>query len=74
MTIKFYAVARGFTPGIYNNWQSCKNQVHRFPNNKFKSFERYEDACKYMSLYAPDYKPVELRGPMDKFLKTVDDL
>ena len=41
---KFYVVWVGATPGIYLTWDDCVNQVHGFPNAKFKAFERYEEA------------------------------
>jgi hypothetical protein len=42
--MKYYAVKRGRNPGIYSRWEDCKEQVHGYSNNSFKSFETYDDA------------------------------
>ncbi len=41
---KFYVVWVGVKPGIYLTWDECVNQVHGFPNAKFKAFEKIEEA------------------------------
>ena len=28
MAVKFYAVKKGITTGIFNTWDECKRQVH----------------------------------------------
>ncbi|KAF9591492.1 hypothetical protein IFM89_004546, partial [Coptis chinensis] len=30
-----YAVIRGWQPGIYSHWSSCRNQVHKFAGQDF---------------------------------------
>lgn len=35
---KFYAVAVGKVPGIYNSWSECESQVKGYPGAKFKGF------------------------------------
>lgn len=35
---KYYVVWVGREPGIYNTWEECREQVHKFPNARFKSF------------------------------------
>lgn len=69
---KFYAVARGFIPGIYTCWPDAKKQVYRFHGCKFKSFPSYKDAVQFMQRYAQSYVILQVRGPMDKFLQSVD--
>ncbi len=41
---KYYVVWQGLNPGIYNNWNDCKDQVRGQQNAKFKSFESREAA------------------------------
>ncbi|XP_066595872.1 ribonuclease H1 isoform X2 [Prorops nasuta] len=36
--VDYYAVARGRKPGIYYNWDKCKEQVHGYSNASFKKF------------------------------------
>lgn len=47
--VKFYAVKNGRTPGIYNTWDECKEQVNGYSNAVFKSFETKEDAIAYLN-------------------------
>lgn len=42
---KFYAVKVGRNPGIYTNWDKCKEQVDGFSGAVYKSFKS-EDAAK----------------------------
>jgi ribonuclease HI len=41
---KFYVVWHGHEPGVYNDWDACKQQIKNFPNAKYKSFEKEEEA------------------------------
>jgi len=36
--VKYYAVANGRENGIFYDWDSCKEQVHKFPGAIYKSF------------------------------------
>lgn len=40
----FYAVRRGFKPGVYTSWDECKSQVDKFPAASFKKFASEKDA------------------------------
>ncbi len=44
MKKKYYAVAKGKTPGIYFTWDDCKAQVEHFPGAVYKSFPTMEEA------------------------------
>ena len=48
MAKKFYAVRVGKTPGIYDNWDICKEMVHGFKNAQYKSFSTREEAEAFM--------------------------
>lgn len=41
MTVKrkYYVVWKGRTCGVYEDWETCKNQVWGFENAKYKAFE-----------------------------------
>ena len=41
---KYYVVWQGNTPGIYNNWEECKEQVVGVSAAQYKSFESREEA------------------------------
>ena len=38
--MKYYAVNKGRMPGIYNEWEECKEQVIRFNGAKYKRLSR----------------------------------
>lgn len=41
---KFYVVWQGYTPGVYDNWNDCAEQVKGFPNARYKAFNDRETA------------------------------
>lgn len=41
---KFYVVWEGRSPGIYDNWEDCHEQIDGFPGAKYKSFESQTEA------------------------------
>lgn len=45
---RFYAVKKGRTPGIYHSWPECNKQVKDFRGAKYKRFDTYEEAEKFM--------------------------
>ena len=36
--MKYYVVWVGRKPGIYTEWEECKEQVHKFKGARYKSF------------------------------------
>ena len=46
--IKYYAVRKGITPGIYFSWDDCKKQINKFSGAEFKSFNNISDAEEYI--------------------------
>jgi len=46
---KFYAVAAGRKPGIYEIWEEAKEQITGFPGAVFKGFPTKEDAEAYIA-------------------------
>ena len=41
---KFYVVWRGRTPGVYDSWDDCKQQVEGFGEAAYKAYATLEDA------------------------------
>ena len=33
-----YAVYKGRVPRVYDNWEDCRRQVHRFSDNNYKGY------------------------------------
>ncbi len=46
--LKFYAVKKGKTAGIFDNWADCKASVDRYPNAVYKGFATLAEAKAYM--------------------------
>lgn len=45
---RYYAVARGFHPGIYNSWKKCKQEIDGFGGARFKGFSSLEEAQSFI--------------------------
>lgn len=41
---KFYVVWQGLSPGIYDSWEECEQQVKSFAGARFKAFNTIEEA------------------------------
>ncbi|MCR5654230.1 MAG: ribonuclease H family protein [Lachnospiraceae bacterium] len=52
--MKYYAVAKGLTPGIYTDWDTCKENVHGFPGAVYKSFPSLAEANRFLELNGVD--------------------
>lgn len=53
----FYAVKKGFKPGVYNSWDECKSQVDKFPAASFKKFASEKDAWAFIRGVQPSAVP-----------------
>lgn len=51
MAKKYYAVAKGKTPGIYLTWNDCKAQVDGFSGAVYKGFETVQEAEEFVVKY-----------------------
>ncbi|KAK1692603.1 hypothetical protein QYE76_009300 [Lolium multiflorum] len=40
----YYAVYHGRVPGVYEDWEDCRRQVHRFSGNSYKGYTTLEEA------------------------------
>lgn len=52
---KYYVVWKGRLPGIFENWDECKAQVHGFPDPEYKSFNSIEQAQQAFEGSSKDY-------------------
>ena len=50
---KFYAVARGRKPGIYESWQECSEQVNGFSNGCYQGFPTKQQAEAFLREQQP---------------------
>ena len=51
--MKFYAVRRGRTTGVFDSWETCRKQVFKFPGAEYKAFPTREEALAFFSSAAP---------------------
>lgn len=65
MKNKIYAVRKGRTTGIFNNWEECKESVNGFKGAEFKSFSSETEAKAYL-------KNEDLIHDLDKVTAYVD--
>ena len=49
MSSKFYAVARGFKVGVFENWQTAGNQVRGYPGAEYKAFATEAEARAFLA-------------------------
>nr|XP_051210941.1 uncharacterized protein LOC127328377 [Lolium perenne] len=40
----YYVVYHGRVPGVYEDWEDCRRQVHRFSGNSYKGYTTLEEA------------------------------
>lgn len=56
MAKKYYAVAKGKTPGIYFNWEDCKAQIEHFSGAVYKGFSTLAEAEKFINKATGGYE------------------
>lgn len=47
--MKFYAVKKGRTSGIFRSWDEAKKQINGYPNAEYKAFTHITDATAYLN-------------------------
>ena len=45
----YYVVKKGYSPGIYINWEDCKTQVNGYNGAIYKKFSNYEEAYNFLN-------------------------
>jgi len=49
----WYVMYQGHVPGVYDDWEQCRRQVHGFSGNSFKGFSTMAEArARYTSYLA----------------------
>ena len=52
--MKYYAIARGRSIGVYTDWDEAKKLVERYPNAKYKGFSTMQGAESFIKQYQED--------------------
>ncbi|KAI0025735.1 ribonuclease H [Xylariomycetidae sp. FL0641] len=73
---KFYAVANGNAPGIYNDWDTVSKLLVGAKAPKFKKFETRDEAAEYIRMYGDEaaIDAVLAKEPRSKKAKKSDAL
>ena len=53
---KYYVVWKGNTPGVYNSWEKCQNEIKNIKGALFKSFGKIEEAKKAYKMGYDEHK------------------
>lgn len=48
-TMKYYAVRRGRTTGVFTSWEACRKQVFKFPGAVYKAFPTRGEADAFLA-------------------------
>ena len=64
---KYYVVWKGLNPGIYDNWNDCKEQVDGFENAQYKSYKTLEEA---QLAYSKPFKWIKKESAFDIYLNS----
>lgn len=48
MALPYYAIARGYVPGVFRTWSQCKDSTDGFTGRKYKKFAGREAAIQFM--------------------------
>ncbi|GJE89031.1 ribonuclease H1-like protein [Phanerochaete sordida] len=59
----YYAVAKGFNPGIYGTWDACESQVTGFPGSRHKKFKTEAEAAQWLQTNGVPSPIVQTRAP-----------
>jgi ribonuclease HI len=56
----YYAVHKGYKPGIYTSWPECEKQIKKFVGAEFKKFFTKEEAQEFVETGYGNHKPKAL--------------
>lgn len=48
MSLPYYAVARGYVPGVFRTWSQCKDSTDGYTGRRYKKFTGKEAAIQFM--------------------------
>ena len=51
--MKYYAVRRGRTTGVFDSWDACRKQVFKFPGAEYKAFPTRDQALAFVTPASP---------------------
>ena len=66
--IKYYAVRKGYTVGVFTSWHKCLEAIHNYPKPSFCFFWTKEEAQNFMEngiIPRDNVKPKQKRMPKE---------
>jgi ribonuclease HI len=51
ISIPYYVVKKGITPGVYRTWNDCNDQIKDYPSPSYKKFDNVIEAYKFLASY-----------------------
>jgi viroplasmin and RNaseH domain-containing protein len=51
MSIPYYVVKKGITPGVYRTLNDCNDQIKDYPSPSYKKFDNVIEAYKFLASY-----------------------
>ena len=59
-----YVVYKGKVPGVYDDWEECRKQVHRFSGNSYKGYTTRAEAKARYARYLAGERREQRRNRM----------
>ena len=59
-----YVVYKGKVPGVYDDWEECRRQVHRFSGNSYKGYTTKAEAKSRYARYLAGERREQRRNQM----------
>ena len=59
-----YVVYKGKVPGVYDDWEECRRQVHRFSGNSYKGYTTRAEAGSRYAHYLAGERREQRRNRM----------
>ena len=60
----WYVVYKGKVPGVYDDWEECRRQVHRFSGNSYKGYTTRAEAESRYACYLAGERREHWRNQM----------
>jgi len=65
----WYVVYKGKVPGVYDDWEECRRQVHRFSGNSYKGYNtRTEPEGRYTRYLAGERREMSMNRMKTTFI------
>lgn len=67
----WYVVFEGRVPGVYEEWEDCKKQVHKFSGNCYKGYPTRQEAVAKWRKHQSNKSKMKTFGVLSLILLTI---